>query len=366
MRVLTWTATLLATVWFLRVGYRIDLDVYRIGVQTWLNGGDLYGKLPETAVGLGLPFIYPPISVALLVPLTVIPFWLANALLVLITISLVALTLKIVLESLGLPLKWMILLPAVLFMEPVRGTLGYGQINVVLMAMVTADCLTKNPRWPRGLLLGLAAAIKLTPAAFILYFMLRRDYRASLTATLSFLATTAIGFIMSWNTSIQFWTDAIFHTNEKVGTDYLANQSIHGVLARLNLGTPIWLPLAAAVITCTVLAMRRAQPTLAFGMNALAMLLLSPISWSHHWVWCLPISLALAATGHRTLAITGTILFAAAPHWWFPNQPWNTWQNLAGNAYFLFALLTLALVAYEETGRRATTTGLLLATNHTS
>lgn len=46
--------------------------------------------------------------------------------------------------------------------------------------LVAADCLTCQPRWPRGLLVGIAAAIKLTPAAFVLFFLLRRDYRAAL------------------------------------------------------------------------------------------------------------------------------------------------------------------------------------------
>ena len=67
------------------------------------------------------------------------------------------------------------LLPAALFLEPVRNTLNYGQVNVALMALVAADCLAAAPRWPRGALVGLAAAVKLTPAAFVLFFLLRRD-----------------------------------------------------------------------------------------------------------------------------------------------------------------------------------------------
>lgn len=352
MRVLTWTATILVTAWYMRIGYRLDLEVYRLGVQTWLDGGNLYGTLPITRVGLELPFIYPPISAVLMVPMTVIPYAVANILLILVTVGLTALTLAIVLTSLGQSLKWMALLPAALVIEPIHSTLDYGQINVVLMAMVAADCLVKKPKWPRGVLVGLAAAIKLTPAAFILFFLLRRDFRASITTIISFLAATALGFLLTWSTSLKFWTNAVFHTNDKVGTDYLANQSIHGVLARLGLGTGVWVALAAGVLICTVMAMRRVEATLAFSLNALAMLLLSPISWSHHWVWCVPILLALAANGYKILAIAGTAVFFLAPHWWFQRQPWNGWQNLIGDAFFIYAIAVLGVVAYKEVNRR--------------
>lgn len=349
-----WTATLLATVWFLRVSYRIDLDVYRIAVETWVHGGDIYGRLPETGVGLSLPFIYPPIAAILLIPLWPIPFWLASVVLTLTTITLVATTLGLTLKSLGRSPKWMVILPAVLFLEPVRATIGYGQVNVILLAMVAADCLLRSTRWPRGLLLGLAAAIKLTPAALVLFFLLRRDFRAAATAALSFLAATTVGFVVAPHASLRYWTDTIFHTDDKVGTFYIANQSIHGVLIRLGLGTLGWLPLAIAVVVCAVSAMRHAPPVLAFGVNALAMLLLSPISWSQHWVWCLPMLLALAVAGHRVLAVTGTVLFTVAPHWWFPRQPWNAWENVAGNAYVLFAVTVLVfLTVCTARGRTA-------------
>jgi alpha-1,2-mannosyltransferase len=351
MRVLTWFAVALVAAWHLRITYRIDLDVYRLGVQSWLNGGDLYGTLPKTRVDLSLPFIYPPISAILMVPLTVIPFGLANGLLICITIGLVALTMKITLDSLKLSPKWMVLAPAALFVEPVRSTLDYGQVNVILMAMVAADCLIKTPRWPRGALVGLAAAIKLTPAAFVLFFLLRRDYRALATAIISGVAFTVLAFLVTWGTSIKFWTNAVFHTSDKVGVDYLANQSIQGVLLRLHLGTGAWVALGAVVLVFTVTAMRRAETTLAFSLNALAMLLISPISWSHHWVWCVPLLLALWANGFRVLAGVGTVVFMVGPQWWFPAQPWNGWENLVGDSIFIYAFIALGVVAYKLQAR---------------
>jgi alpha-1,2-mannosyltransferase len=346
MRVLTGAAILCGVAWFVLVAnvYRLDLDVYRIGVQTWLAGGDLYGKLPETVSGVSLPFIYPPVAAATMTPLVVVPFPVASVMLTVLTIALVAVTLTIVLDSLGLSRGWLALIPLALVAEPVRSTLDYGQINVVLMALVVADCLVPKPRWPRGVLIGLAAAVKLTPAAFVLFFLLRRDNRAALNAAAAFLFATAIGFMVAWNESIEFWTREVFRTGEKVGVDYVANQSILGVLTRTE-AVQLWPLFAAAAMALTIVGMRRAEPTLALAVNALAMLLVSPISWSHHWVWCVLIVLAFAKNGMRLLAATGAALFMAAPHWWVGEE------TLAVNAYAAYALIALG-VASRSSGRR--------------
>ena len=73
-----------------------------------------------------------------------------------------------------------IVAPAVIYLEPIRSNFDFGQINVVLMTLVIADCVPRKTPWPRGMLLGIAIALKLTPAVFLLYFLLRRDTRALL------------------------------------------------------------------------------------------------------------------------------------------------------------------------------------------
>jgi alpha-1,2-mannosyltransferase len=97
-------------------------------------------------------------------------------------------------------------LPAALLLEPIRSTLTYGQINALLMALVAFDCLTRAPRWPRGILVGIAAAVKLTPAVFLLFFLLRRDLRSAARAGLSFAACTGAGFALAPHDSLRYWT----------------------------------------------------------------------------------------------------------------------------------------------------------------
>jgi alpha-1,2-mannosyltransferase len=208
--------------------YRIDLDVYRIGGHVWLSGGGLYGRLPATTYGARLPFTYPPIAAVLLSPLSLVPMAVAGTVLTLATVALAGVVLRAFLGGLAGPagrscwaLAW--LLPPALFLEPVRNTLLYGQVNVVLMALVTLDCLPGTTRWPRGALVGLAAAVKLTPAAFVLFFLVRRDYRAAGVAALSFVAATSAGFALAWPDSVQYWTRVVFQTGRIGDPSYASN-----------------------------------------------------------------------------------------------------------------------------------------------
>ena len=357
--------------------FHVDLGVYRIGARAWLNGQDLYAHLPPVRPGHSLPFTYPPIAAVLLAPLALVPKLVAGTVLTLVTIALVAAVLRLFLRRPPGPgavpahtLGW--LLPAALFLEPVWSTLAFGQVNVILMATVAFDALLPAPRWPRGALTGLAAAVKLTPAVFILFFLLRRDYRAAATAALSFAATTAAGFALAGRDSVRYWTADVLQVGRVGNLAYSVNQSLAAVLARAGLspqhpaGLAAWLALSAIVLVVTGLGMRRAlaagEPGLALCLNALAGLLISPISWTHHWVWCVPAILALAGLARRSparprgarlplaVAAAGLVIFAASPQRWFPHVQDRElhlalWQQAADSSYVLFAALVLALAA---------------------
>jgi alpha-1,2-mannosyltransferase len=340
--------------------YRIDLDVYRIGSRVWLGGGNLYGPLPPTASGVRL---------------------------------------RVFLAAAWTPARrsgemagwrtvgW--LLPAALVLEPVRNTINYGQVNVLLMALVAADCLVPSKRWPRGALVGLAAAVKLSPAAFVLYFLLRRDWRAVRTAAFSFAAAAAVGFALAWRDSVRYWTSIVFQSSRPGTPIYAGNQSIEAILARAGLaphspgGLGVWLAASAVMVVLACVGMRhaldrsrdddegsRGWDAWALSLNAFAALLVSPISWSHHWVWGEAAMLVLACLSLReqrpawrrtglSLAAAGTVLFAVSPQWWFPsgdNQElhWAWWEQIAGSSYVILAVTVLLGAA--DVARRHTRT----------
>jgi alpha-1,2-mannosyltransferase len=352
--------------------FRIDLTAYRAGGRAWLQGANPYGQAAVTPAGQVLPFTYPPVAAILLAPLALLPATAAGTILTLVSIALAAASLRVFLRRLAGPAAgswWAVawLLPPALLLEPVRSTLFYGQINIILMALVTLDCLTPAPRWPRGVLTGLAAAIKLTPAAFVLFFLLRRDYRSAVTAGASFIAATAVGFALAPADSARYWSAVVFQTSRIGNPVTPANQCIQAVLARAGLdphtqpGAATWLALSVLVVAAAYFGLRRAlaaaQPGLALSLNAIAALLISPMSWSHHWVWVAPALLTLADIGRRhrhrlalVTAVGGLALFTAAPQavlgtFAGPATRWAVWQQALGSCYVLFGAFILLMAA---------------------
>src|SRR5215831_4345534 len=354
-------------------GYRIDLDVYRTGARVALRGGDLYGRLPRLGDGRELPFTYPPFAALTFIPLALLGYGTANWLLTAVTMVSVAATLWCFAVSTGAEtgarmrrlLPWA--LPAALLLEPVRSTLTYSQINALLMALVTFDCLTRAPRWPRGIGVGIAAALKLTPGVFLLFFLLRRDLRSAARAGLSFAVCTGAAFVLAPHDSLRYWTQIAYRPARVGGVAYASNQSILGTLARLGLSHPaqtwLWLTLCLLVAALAVTGMRGAlktgQVTHALLVNAAAGLLISPISWSHHWVWAAPALLTCLAATHSdrrrapVFAVLAVLTFAIAPHWLLPSGSgrelhWSWWQQAAGDSYALIALAALTRSAIND------------------
>ncbi|MGH3436926.1 MAG: glycosyltransferase family 87 protein [Sciscionella sp.] len=352
----------------------MDLAVYREGVQAWWQSTDMYGTLPPTPNGYVLPFIYPPFAALVLSPLAAMPWtaaWLCAG-----VVSLASLGVVVWIVSLrvwpegghrGAVLSCTVIVPLSLFLEPVQETLWYGQVNLLLMAMVAADCLVEQPRWPRGLLIGLAAAVKLTPAGFVLMLLLRKDFRASAVAVGSALLATAIGFAVNWHGSLRFFFDGSTGLGQAANTPYATNQTIKAALERMNLPIALqnglWLGLAAIVVALGVIGIRRAvragRPALAMAITAALLLTCAPTAWGHHWVYVVPALLVLLGHGIRRTHSGWLLAFAAmaaafvlAPFYWCPvltspvdhRMHWSTAQHFYGNTYVI--LTVLSLLAY--------------------
>lgn len=356
--------------------YRIDIDVYRLGGRAWLDGNSLYDDLFATVAGLDLPFTYPPLAAVVFSPFAWLSLDAASATITAITFVLLIVTTLIVLTRLRvweqsvLPgaawarRAWLaaaIVAPAVLYLEPIRSNFDFGQINVVLMTLVIADCVPRKTPWPRGLLLGVAIAFKLTPAVFLLYLLLRRDFRALMVSIASAMLATALGFAFAASDSWQYWTETVRDT-DRIGTaTYLTNQNIAGTLARLGIGeTPrffIWVVACFAVLAVTVWAVRRVlrnhQPVLALICVAMFGLVVSPVSWSHHWVWALPAVLVTAVLGYRyrsvalgTISVVGVALMYFAPiHLMIEHRETSAslWRQMLGGSYVWWALALIVV-----------------------
>jgi alpha-1,2-mannosyltransferase len=217
-----------------------------------------------------------------------------------------------VLKRCGAPRGWklgLLGIAVVLAVEPIRTTLGYGQVNTILMALVVADLLPDPPehrrRIPQGILIGLAAAIKLTPALFVIFMFLIGKRRAALTAIISFAAFTGIGAILLFRETMVFFGGLSGGDTRTASPLYAGNQSLLGVFFRLgdSSRTTTLLGLAVAtvlaVLGCLVAAhwWRSDEQVFAVAIVGLTTCLASPLSWTHHYVWILPMAMAVLSPG---------------------------------------------------------------------
>ena len=372
---------------FAHTPYRIDIDVYQMGGQAWLDGRPLYhgDVLFHTPIGLNLPFTYPPLAAIVFSPFSWLQMPAASVAITALTLVLLVVSITILLTGLDvwntsalvpgpawLRRLWLAVLiaaAATLWLEPITSNFAFGQINVVLMTLVIADCVPRRTPWPRGLLLGLGIALKLTPAVFLLYFLLRRDNRAALTAMASFAGATLLGFALAWSDSWEYWTHTVHHT-DRIGEAALnTDQNIAGALARLGLSEqerfPLWVAACLLVLAATVWAMRRVlqagEPVLAVICVALFGLVVSPVSWSHHWVWMLPAVLVTGILAWRRRNVTLAVLSVAgvALMRWTPidllpkhhETTANWWRQLVGSSYVWWALAVIVAAGLTVTAR---------------
>jgi alpha-1,2-mannosyltransferase len=350
-------------------GHFLDLEVYRLGVSAWLSGGDLYGVLPPTSAGIVLPFIYPPFAAVLMVPLAVTGWTVAWVALFIVSMLSLAVTVYAVLRRLwpsgghaGALAASSAVLPLALTLEPVLETFRFGQVNLILMALVAVDCLMVRTRWPRGMLVGIAAAIKLTPAAFVLYFLLRRDYRAAVTTAVAAALATAVGALAAPVPSGRYWGEGMSSVSGVSGSPFFTNQTFQAVLARAGVGglefKAGWVVLSVVVLLLAAPVIRRAPRPLALMATAGVGLLVSPTSWSHHWVWVAPALLVAGVSAWRArsrlwAAVTGVlaVVFVLAPFHFLPHDSragveltWSAAQQVIGSCYVSVTMAVYVLL----------------------
>ncbi|MGW7420318.1 glycosyltransferase 87 family protein [Streptomyces sp. NPDC054813] len=319
----------------------IDLMVYRAEGATVLAGGDLYA-LRTTAAHL--PSTYPPFAALLFTPLTLPDVTtmrtLATAGNLFLLVVFVALSLRLVGHARVEGVLWVA--AAAVWCEPVWTTVRYGQVNLLLAVLILWD-LSRPPaerpgRWA-GVGLGLAAAVKLTPALFAVFLlatglMARRAgrdggpwLRHARGAAVAFAGATLLAAAVLPYDSWRFWTGMVFRTGRVGRAEETANQALRGVLARL-LHTPepgaLWTAAAALTavlgLTVAVAAELRGRRGWAVAGCAVTALLISPVSWSHHWVWCVPVVLLLWTRGYRAAAAGTLLVFCSYALWWVPHR----------------------------------------------
>ncbi|OBI41132.1 hypothetical protein A5707_08025 [Mycobacterium kyorinense] len=305
--------TTLVTLWQPNIGLLVgwaDYYVYRDGGYHVLKDLPLYNK---TLGGGPLLYIYPPFSALLFVPLVWLPYhadrYIWSGINVVLLIACVVLCFRILSYRITPYLAGVsaLLALACAFLEPVRTTLFFGQINLLIMLLVLWDASRSQRSRLKGVGIGFAAGIKLTPAYFIVYYLLVRQWRAAGVAVVTFAATIGLGWLVLPDDSRQYWRGYFVDPGYIRGFLFkgAANQTVRGMIARLSGTAPptwSWLLADACVVAISmwiaVRLYRRGEPLLALAVAGLSSTVVSPFSWSHHWVWLVPVVVYLV---HRAL-----------------------------------------------------------------
>ena len=355
----------------------VDLHVYLGGAAALDRPGTLYSYVyADQTPDFPLPFTYPPFAALVFYPLSRLPFglvalcWQLGIVAALYGVVRISQRLIGVGREAGHPAA-MLWTAVGLWTEPLRSTFDYGQINVILVLAVL--CAVYSTRWwLSGPLVGVSAGIKLTPAIAGFYFLGMRRWAAAASALVVFAGTVALSVAVIGEQARYYFTDLLGDASRvgPIGTSF--NQSWRGGISRIlghDAGYGPWV-LAAVAVTAVlaVLAWRAlSRPRRCDRLGALLVvelfgLLISPISWTHHWVWVVPLIIwllngplkarpgaRLLGWGWLTLTLVGVpwLLSFAQPTIWQIGRPW--YLAWAGLVYIVAALTTMAWIA--ATGR---------------
>jgi len=348
----------------------VDLHVYVGGAGALDHRGTLYDYVyGDQTPDFPLPFTYPPFAAVVFYPLHLIPFGILSFAWQLGTIAALYGVVRVsqrLLPGPGGDRRIAMLWTAVgIWIEPLRSNFDYGQINVLLvLAVLYAVYSTRW--WLSGLLVGLAAGVKLTPAVSGLYFVGARRWAAAAFSAVVFFGTIAVSALIVGDQTRYYFTELLGDAARvgPIGTSF--NQSWRGGISRILGHDAGYGPLVLAAIAITavlaVLAWRAVGGATdrlgAIVIVQLFGLLLSPISWTHHWVWLIPLMIWLLhgplrdrlgarilGWGWLALTLIGVpwLLSFAQPTIWVISRPW--YLAWAGLIYSVATLVTLGWIA---------------------
>ena len=335
----------------------MDLSVYRWAGDTAFDRGDLYlQREPHYA----LKFAYTPFAAVVFAGMDRVGLLLPAVFSVVSGLALVRCCMLVATRASGLlpnlSRRWvaLLLLAVALLLEPTMETLRLGQINFLLAWLLLEDVLAPRTRRWAGVLVGLAAAIKLTPGIFIVLLVLTGRVRAAVVACATGLVTILLGWLLLPTETRTFFAGTGTDAGRFGGIEFVGNQSPHGAALRLfgaDAATVAWLvPAALAAGACLWLARTwwPISPVVAIGLTGIAGLFVSPLSWTHHWVIALPLLVGLwQYRGMRVVIGACVIVFASRIVWRVPHGHGAEFhhtlvQSLAAESYLLVGTALVA------------------------
>ncbi|WP_404288994.1 glycosyltransferase 87 family protein [Glutamicibacter arilaitensis] len=302
-----------------------DLSVYREGALTLLREPEaLYGPFVGPPNAPGLPFTYPTFAAILFLPMAFFPYWVSVALTMAASIILTYFVAKDL--SARVTQKWPKLSPFItpltltslmLMAAPFRDTVWFGQINILILGACYLTFVRYKSLMPFVIAVGICAGIKLTPIALLILPFAMRKWRAVLVGVATVIGTQLVGLLFQTQNTLDYWLDVVQDPSRVGNVGYIDNVSLQGVLERLNAPSLVWLVLALGVGLSFVALLwklhEKVDRVVLLGVASACPLLVSPVSWSHHWVWLPVMTFAWAVLALRlTPVLRRTMLVSLA------------------------------------------------------
>ncbi|MFV2172160.1 glycosyltransferase 87 family protein [Actinomadura sp. LOL_016] len=346
------TIELIAVALFAAAYDSLDFRIYMLGGEALTDGASLY--LDQHAEHW---FTNTPFAALLFAPLSALPLTVARVAWQLASVAAFAYACTVTLELAGRRPSRPVVAATVgagLVLAPMWHSLYQGQINLFLLALIMFDMKRASRRKTTGMGIGIATAIKLTPGIFVLLLIATRRTKSAAVAGIAFAACTLAAWTVAPDASRTYWLHTFFDTS-RVGAPYISNQSPYGAAVRILDGAEhvdgwyTFVPFVIALggLTLAVAWARRGDWLAAIAVTGTTGLLVSPISWAHHWVWIVPALAVLVRNGHRVPAACAYAVFAVAPMWFTPHDGGPDEYGFHGpltfvaNAYLVSALAFL-------------------------
>jgi hypothetical protein len=402
-----------------RPHYQIrDFGQEWMSARNLLTGQPIYRDLNEASYeylgfrpNLNYPAIHssphvnahPPTSVLLAVPFAWMNYPMACLAWNLVSLILFVATLWLVVRQLGLRVTgWGLLTGYALlvFCHPLRAQVNEGQLNLVLLALITGAWAAERSNRPglAGVLLGLATAIKLLPGFLLVYYAARGRWQVVLAGVAAFAVSTALTMLVVGVPAYSTYVFEVLPHLSELYSDAWINASLSGLWHKLfaaqsSLVRPLvesralyFTALAVGdgflllvLLAATRRARTREELDLTFGLAVVAMLLVSPLTWVHYYVLLLvPVVLLWTRLGHlgnwQWLFLVSLVALWFPPprlvHWLTglgdetllrPATPWQVIGIISFQCYALlalFAVLTAALRMAGASNRQESASGV--------
>jgi alpha-1,2-mannosyltransferase len=295
------------------VGQSQDFEVFYIAGKRILAGDFEIYKFADA----NMPYKYWPGFAYLMIPLAVLPVPVAQTVWALLNIGAMFAVLVLVLRGLSPAGNWWVISAwsLVLTGQALTDHFMDGQINLLIVAamLVAFQIIGTNRSWRAfgGVMLLLAAAaVKLFPLLVFLLFVVKREWRLTAQAAVAVVLFALVPFlpvgIEAGLDQYRMWFAILADSGNHLNLAWTTNQSLFGMFLRFPISLELagTLHKAASLLVVGLLVFGISKSplhgidrvfVLDFTMVACGMLLVSPLTWIHYYVFLMPFTILIVA-----------------------------------------------------------------------